>query len=105
MELAGQPGPPGPPGEGIGYDAASLAALLSNANTQKGPDEMGDEPYVPRVFGKELTVEETKELINKAYEQLKRSFDKFRRPNGEKDSPGRTCRDIWAAYPESLSGE
>lgn len=102
--LKGPPGPAGPPGEGIGYDAASLAAIFANANTQKGPDPQSDEPYVPRIFGKELTPEETKELINRAYQQLKASFEKYKRPNGDKSSPGRTCRDILAAYPDSPSG-
>lgn len=81
-----------------------MAALLAQGqNNQKGPDPLGDQP--PRVFGKELTPEETRELIDKAYEQLKASFDRLKKPNGQKNAPGRTCRDIWAAYPDSPSGE
>lgn len=87
----------------MGYDAASLAALLAQGQNQnKGPDPLNDQP--PRIFGKELSQEETRELINKAYEQLKASFDRLRKPNGDKNSPGRTCRDILAAYPESKTG-
>ncbi|KAG5898590.1 hypothetical protein JTB14_016601 [Gonioctena quinquepunctata] len=101
---SGPSGPPGPPGEGVGYDAASLAALLSQgANNQKGPDPMNDQPA--RIFGKEMTEEETRDLINKSYEQLKTSFDRLKKPNGQKNSPGKTCRDILAAYPESQSGQ
>lgn len=57
------------------------------------------------MFGKELTPQETRELIDKAYEQLKTSFERLKKPNGEKNSPGRTCRDIFAAYPNSQSGK
>lgn len=102
--FVGPAGPPGPPGENLGYDAATLAALLAQGqNNQKGPDPLGDQP--PRVFGKELTPAETRELIDKAYEQLKTSFERLKKPNGQKNSPGRTCRDIWAAYPDSQSGK
>lgn len=101
----GPAGPPGPPGDGLGYDAASLAALLGQAqiNNQKGPDGLGDEPA--RLFGKEVTPEERRKIVIRAYEQLKSSFEKFKRPNGDKNSPGKTCRDILAAYPESKSGK
>lgn len=63
---------------------------------------MNDQP--PRIFGKELTLEETRTLIDNAYEQLKTSFEKLRKPNGQKSSPGKTCRDIKAAYPDMQSG-
>lgn len=103
--LLGPPGPPGPPGDGLGYDANNLAALLAmgQINNQKGPDSMNDEPI--RIFGKEMSDEERNELVMMAYEQLKTSFDKIRRPDGQKKTPGKTCRDIWAAYPESPSGK
>lgn len=102
---AGPPGPPGPPGDGLGYDAASLAQLLSQGqiNNQKGPDSLGDEPM--RIFGKEMTEEERRDIVIKAYEQLKLSFEKFKKPNGDKYHPGKTCKDISIAYPESRSGE
>lgn len=102
--LPGPPGPPGPPGDGLGYDAASLAAILGQAqiNNQKGPSSQGDEPM--RIFGKELTTEERRKIVVRAYEQLKTSFERFKKPNGQKSSPGKTCRDILSAYPESTSG-
>lgn len=101
----GLPGPPGPPGEGFNYDAASLAAILGHGqvNNQKGPDSMRDEPM--RLFGKDITEAERREIVLKAYEQLKASYDRYRKPNGQKNSPGKTCRDILAAYPDSPSGE
>lgn len=101
---AGPPGPPGPPGESIGYDAAALAALLGQAGTSKGPDPMGDEPA--RMFGNGngLTEEERREIVMKAYEQLKASFEKFKKPTGDKTAPAKTCRDLFKAYPDYKSG-
>lgn len=99
-------GPPGPPGDGLGYEAANLAALLGQmqVNNQKGPDPLiADEPI--RLFGKQISSEERKRMVVKAYEQLKASFERLRKPNGEKGNPGKTCRDIAAAYPEFKSGE
>lgn len=100
----GPPGPPGPPGDGLGYDAASLAALLAQGavNNQKGPDAVGDEPA--RIFGGSMTEQERREFVIKAYEQLKTSFEKFKKPNGEKNNPAKTCKDIANAYPASKSG-
>ncbi|KYM93308.1 Collagen alpha-2(I) chain [Atta colombica] len=101
--LPGPPGPPGPPGEvGFGYDAASLAAFIGQGQT-KGPDPLGDEP--PRIFSKDITEKERRELLLKAYENLKLSFQKLMKPDGEKNSPAKTCRDLFAAYPDKLSGE
>lgn len=101
----GPPGPPGPPGDNLGFDAASLAQLLAQApvNNQKGPDPLADEPM--RLFGKEVLPEERRKIVIRAFEQLKSSFERFKRPDGRKSSPGKTCRDILAAYPESKSGK
>lgn len=71
-------------------------------NTQKGPDPLGDEPV--RIFGKEMTEEERRELVLKAYENLKASFERFKKPNGQKNGPAKTCRDLAVAYPEYPSG-
>lgn len=101
--LPGPPGAPGPPGDGLGFDAASLASLLAQApSNQKGPDPLSDEPF--RLFGKEILPEERKKIVLRAFEQLKSSFKRFKKPNGDKNNPGLTCRDILAAYPESKSG-
>lgn len=70
----------------------------------KGPDTYsGDQPI--RVFGKDMSEDERNKIIEKAYQHLKESFDKFKKPDGKKNSPAKTCRDIKAAYPESNSGE
>jgi collagen type II alpha len=51
-----------------------------------------------------MTETERRELIFKAYNKLKTSFEKFKKPNGEKDSPAKTCKDLYAAYPDLESG-
>ena len=90
--------PPGPQAESLGYDAAALAALLGHgANTQKGPDP-NDDPL------KQLTDDEKRAIVLKAYENLKTRFEKFKKPNGEKLFPAKTCRDLAVAYPEYESG-
>lgn len=82
----------------MGYDAASLAALLGHgANTQKGPDP-NDDPI------RQLNDEEKRAIVLKAYENLKVRFEKFKKPNGEKNYPAKTCRDLAVAYPEFESG-
>lgn len=69
----------------------------------QGPDPLsGDEPA--RIFGRDITDEERRKLVLQAYEHLKTTFQKFKKPDGQKNFPGKTCRDIWAAYPESPSG-
>lgn len=101
--LPGPPGPPGPPGDGFGFDAASFASLLAQApSNQKGPDPLSDEPF--KLFEKEIMPEEKRRIVLQAFEQLKSSFEQLKRPNGEKDNPGLTCRDILAAYPAFKSG-
>jgi collagen type II alpha len=69
----------------------------------KGPDPLGDEP--PRIFSKEITEQERRELLLKVYENLKSSYQKLVKPDGEKNSPAKTCRDLFVAYPNKLSGE
>lgn len=84
----------------------TLAALLNRDQT-KGPDPLqGDDSDVPaRLFGKEITDDERRDLITKAYEQLKTSFKKFLKPEGTKESPAKTCRDLAYAHPELPSGK
>lgn len=62
----------------------------------------GDEP--PRIFGKDLSEAERRELLLKAYNHVKESLERFRRPDGKKDAPARTCRDLYVAHPELPSG-
>lgn len=99
----GPPGPPGPPGESSGFDAAALAAMLGQGST-KGPDPLSsDEPA--RMFGKDLSSDEQKRLVLNAYHKLKDTFDMFTMPEGDKNSPAKTCRDLHAAHPDKPSGE
>ncbi len=57
------------------------------------------------MFGPELTTEEQKHLVLKAYKKLKETFDDFARPKGDKNTPAKTCRDLKAAFPNKTSGE
>ena len=99
----GPPGPPGPPGESVGYDAASLSMLIGQGNS-KGPDPLSnDEPA--RIFPPELNDEELKELVVSAYKKLKDSFNEFSKPDGGKNTPAKTCKDLFLAHPEKASGE
>lgn len=51
-----------------------------------------------------MTETERQQLILSAYKKLKTSFEKFKKPNGEKDNPAKTCKDLYAAYPDLESG-
>ena len=98
----GPPGPPGPPGESVGYDAASLSMLIGQGNS-KGPDPLNnDEPAKVPI---ELDEEELKELVVSAYKKLKNSFAEFSQPDGGKNTPAKTCKDLFIAHPEKPSGE
>lgn len=99
----GPAGPPGPPGETLGYDAAAIAALLQQQGQTKGVDTLGDQPI--NLLTEGLSDEEKQALVIKAFEHVKASFERFLRPNGQKTAPARTCRDLFAAYPDYKSGE
>ncbi|KAG8331550.1 Collagen alpha-2(V) chain [Homalodisca vitripennis] len=76
----------------------------SGTGTNKGPDPLsGDEP--PRLFGNDVTEEERRALLQKAYQQLKASFERFKKPDGSKNAPAKTCRDLSVAYPTLANGE
>lgn len=80
-------------------------SLLSAANLHlQGPDPLsGDEPA--RMFGTDLNDSERRTLIMKAYETLKSQWERFRRPDGGRDFPAKTCRDLHVAHPELPSGD
>ena len=40
-----------------------------------------------------------------AYRKLKTTFEDFAKPDGDKKSPAKTCKDLKTAYPEKESGE
>lgn len=80
-----------------------MSVSSSFTNALQGPDPLsGDEPA--RMFG-DISDEERRNLVMQAYEHLKSTFERFKKPDGKKNYPGKTCRDIWAAYPDSPSGE
>lgn len=73
----------------------------------KGPDPLGDDPNImpPRFFKDDMTLEERKKIVMKAYEQLKVSLDKFLKPDGSKEAPAKTCGDIKDHHPQFESGK
>lgn len=62
----------------------------------------GDEP--PRLFSNDLTDEERRALVMKAYQQLKKQYERFKKPDGSKEAPAKTCRDLAVAYPDFQDG-
>ena len=101
---AGPPGPPGPPGESSGLDPSALAAMLSQGGNTKGPDPLSsDQPM--RMFGGDLSSDEQKQLVRNAYNRLRDTFEGLAKPDGQKNAPAKTCRDLHAAYPDKPSGE
>lgn len=75
-----------------------------NQGQSKGPDPASSgEP--PRMFGGPMNDEERKEVLTKLYGQVKTSLQKLVKPDGEKTSPARTCSELFATYPEKLTGK
>lgn len=110
--ILGPPGLPGSPGESQGYDAALLAALtsqMSSISNNKGPSNIQEDSPANKIFGGDhklsITVEEQRNLLKKAYEQLKRNMENLNKPTGEKDSPARTCNELSLAQPNLPSGD
>jgi len=62
-----------------------------------------DEPV--RMFGPDLSDEEKKNLVIRAYKNLKDSFEEYSRPDGGKNHPAKTCKDLHTTYPDKESGE
>ena len=58
-----------------------------------------------RIAAKDLTPEQQKQLVVKFYKELKASFDSYALPDGGKDNPAKTCRDLHAAMSDKPSGE
>lgn len=52
-----------------------------------------------------MNEEERRALVLKAYEHLKTSFERFKKPDGTKSAPAKTCRDLAVAYPELPDGK
>lgn len=57
----------------------------------------------PRMFGT-LNDEERKDVLTKFYDRMKDTLQKIVKPDGSKESPAKTCADLFAAFPEKLTG-
>ena len=103
MGERGEMGRPGPPGESTGFDAAALAAMMGQGNV-KGPDPLSsDQPM--KTFPGDLTTDEQKQMVIRAYNNLKETFEAISKPDGDKTRPAKTCRDLKMAHPEKSSGD
>lgn len=110
--VQGPPGPPGPRGETQGYDVATLAALMGHTSSMnyndKGPGSSAryQEDAPSRLFGEHApSLDEQRGIVKKAYEQLKKNYDKMSKPTGSKDSPARSCKELAVAQPDLPSGD
>merc|ERR1712059_37362 len=105
----GPVGPPGPPGEGSSMDMAALMGMMSQGGA-KGPDPMsGDDSsiYNGRMFPPldSLSDEERNEVMQRAYEKLKASFDSIAKPDGSQKAPSKSCKDLKTAHPTKPTGD
>jgi collagen type II alpha len=57
------------------------------------------------MFAPDLSDEERKDMVIRAYKKLKSSFEEFSKPDGGKTTPAKTCRDLNLAHPQKPSGE
>ena len=74
-----------------------------NQGQTKGPDPGITTEEPQRVYGP-LNDEERKEILNKLFDQVKVTLQNLDRRDGEKDSPAKTCRELFATYPEKPTG-
>ena len=72
--------------------------------TTKGPDPLSSDQPVKLLAG-ELSADDQKRLVLQAYRKLKETFADFSKPDGDKETPAKTCRDLLAAHPDTPSGE
>lgn len=92
-------------------DMAALMGMMSQGGS-KGPDPMsGDDSSVVGNNGRmfppldSLTDEERNEVMQRAYEQLKASFDAIAKPDGSQKAPSKSCKDLKTAHPTKPSGD
>lgn len=75
-------------------------------SNNKGPSNVQEDAPTSRIFGDhKFTADEQKNILKKAYEQLKANYEKLNKPTGEKNSPARTCKELSRARPELVSGD
>jgi hypothetical protein len=58
-----------------------------------------------RMFGGDLSSEEQRRMVINAYSRLKDTFEGLVKPDGTKNLPAKTCRDLFQAHPDKPSGE
>jgi len=90
-------------------DMAAMMSMMSQGGS-KGPDPASaDDPMVSmgRMFPPmdDLSAEERNEVIQRAYEKLKASFDALAKPDGSQKSPAKNCQALKTAHPTKPSGE
>lgn len=76
----------------------------------KGPDPASaDDPMVAmgRMFPpmEDLSTDERNEVIHRAYEKLRASFDALAKPDGSQKAPAKNCQNLKEAHPTKTSGE
>lgn len=90
-------------------DMAALMGMMSQGGA-KGPDPMsGDDSsiYNGRTFPplENLTDEERNEVMQRAYDKLKASFDAIAKPDGSQKAPSKSCKDLKTAHPTKPTGD
>ena len=58
-----------------------------------------------RQFGEDLTTEQQRQMVIQAYTKLRKTFEEYSRPDGDKKNPAKTCKDLKLAHPDKPSGE
>lgn len=77
---------------------------ISKLTSFKGPDPLAnDQPL--GINPQDLSSEQQKQLVIQAYNKLKESFAEFAKPEGNQESPAKTCRELKVAHPNKNSGE
>ena len=66
----------------------------------QGPDPLSSDQPI-----KDITPEEQKRRVLNAYRELKKTFEEFQQPDGGKETPAKTCKDLHIAHPDKPSGE
>jgi len=62
-----------------------------------------DEPA--RMFGDNLSDDDKRRMVIRAYKNLKESFAEYSKPDGGKNSPAKTCKDLHTSFPEKKNGD
>lgn len=70
----------------------------------QGPNDAPSNDESIRIFPKEMSEQERRDFIMKAYEKLKLSYERFKKPDGKKDYPARSCKDLAVAHPDYENG-